>query len=58
MIDGIATAACSPYARPILGTRVRRKGLRKLVAASKVFRMGIVVGVRGWLLHRIWVSVN
>lgn len=31
-MDGIATAACMPYARPMDGTRVRRKGFLKFVA--------------------------
>lgn len=39
----MATAACSPYAKPMEGTTVRKNGLRKLVAASRVVRMVMVV---------------
>ena len=42
MIEGTATAACRPYARPIEGMTVRKKGLRKLVAASKEVRIDMV----------------
>ncbi|KAI6804413.1 hypothetical protein KC361_g18 [Hortaea werneckii] len=34
-MEGMATAACNPYARPMEGIRVRRKGVRKLVALSR-----------------------
>jgi hypothetical protein len=34
-MEGIATAACKPYARPMEGMRLRRNGLRRLVAVSR-----------------------
>lgn len=41
-MDGTATAACRPKASPIEGTTLRRKGLRKFVAARRAVRRVIL----------------
>lgn len=43
MIEGMATAACRPYARPMEGMTVRKKGLRKLVAVRREVRIVMIV---------------